>query len=533
MPIALELGNPGETIPVLLDNGRVATFICGNVVNTGYVQVHGGHVFGGASPSVQIEQKDIFKTKTKQSTAEPVQLVAVSLWSGEVPLSNFNDVLPWDIAPYNIRTYEVPWQSWIYDENLHACVATENGDGDYATEETCLSANGTSRLTPITPDIRYNEPPIDPYYQQAVNGDRVIPSNSRLGYFPGGIYSYVQDVFFSAGQNTWYHLKVNDSVLGLVTVTKKLSDSVNDAPGFFFVNQANGRALARKQEFLPFDVRSSDSQGFGIKNISSYPPEHYLYINKRGGGKYGVGDVFTRNFSTEIGVDDIRTIQILEYFDILDSSRGNAYYARTQITTQYLHHSGLKGLFLKLHDPDLPTIKVSEYEFPLRSDEQKVIRHVHLVNLGDRFYLIIKRGKLRNPDIPFEQREWAQIEITKIAIASEELNIEYKNTFFHPSLPGVEAIDINGLPLPEELGSIDGNLQAVADLDNPTSSISLNFAHTVETENPCIDDETYFIPIQGLGNRYNLLYQEVNYQASTKGSDIIVYKVPGYVFALD
>jgi hypothetical protein len=152
-PIPLKLGLPGETIPVLMPNGKIIQCRAGNVINSSQIQVHGEYVFCATSPRVQLTQRDEFRKRDRVQEGISCQLVGASIFMRSLQyresVTDGNGVLLREIPAYSLGEGEFvthlaedkPYFSWRYDLATHACQAISDGSGQYASFAECLDAN--------------------------------------------------------------------------------------------------------------------------------------------------------------------------------------------------------------------------------------------------------------------------------------------------------------------------------------------------------------------------------------------------------
>lgn len=135
---------------------------------------------------------------------------------------------------------------------------------------------------------------------------------------------------------------------------------------------------------------------------------------------------------------------------------------------------------VKFHDPDLPTILLEPYW-------AAEIDHIrgYFVYLRNKAYLISKIGKFRNPELDFNQRTWARIDVTEFDLTPEKATEENalteakvtQQSYYYPNLPNIPELQDN-----KNILALLTNYYVDEPLTNPCLATASTFNHQITLE---------------------------------------------------
>ena len=472
----------GDRVAVYFADGTSAEYTAQNDLTSTKVVVLGDRVFSeDVSQQINNRTSRLFKTLPEYETEEAgCQLVAASLWRAYLKIGKVNTTPPYDIAPHTNIAIDPVYLSWSYDAEDHSCFGVEDGSGQYETKEECLQSN----RRPF-PDRVFIPSVGQPAYVRASNN--ALVGYGKAGTEVGGEYAMKIKLVSSrdlAGTNLWYQAKYYDS--NNPNIRRTLSYSFTDGSIKQTVGDTESSFMGVGYDFdnnvIPTYTRVTPLTGYeGLADLASERPSFEKTYPDRDIGIPNERRMLVPRESVDDPPNPINRFSYqIEYL--------------RNIASKYTLDTQLESYFLKIHDPDLPTVKI--FTFPRR----RLIRP-YFSFFGTKAVLIVKIGKYRNPDVTFEQRRWYQIKVIILRITSTEVVIERESDYFN-------------------------NESVVSDRDIVFNNKTDYFVDR-ESGNPCVDDEDYDIKQFGFG------FTEVNYYRAQADNTIIVHKVPGVLYGGD
>ena len=491
MNLPLDYGNPGDRIPVLLDNGQIKILTAGNVVNSSEIQVHGDYVFSAGSPRTETIDRQIFKKRPREKEVTSCQLVAASIWRGIsefIPggtgsVSTIVSTHPLT-APYRLLvTDPIPGWRWVYippsstsggyslDSTKNICVMRppEPGQTYYDSAEECIVAN-QGILSPMHQKtissfgsgsnnigIDYNHSHgATETAQSLARGDRFRYSNSgNFVDYPASEFNNPNPPGGLLGFNRY----------GLANFG--LSIKAGFENDIWVISSQGAKTL--------FDG-SIKLNGSSLSGGILVEPGQYLVPLASGVNyelKANLGVVFgsiSNNFSLQTSYIFWRGVEAV-----------------------YPSTAAIDSVFLKVHDPDLPVIKVADLPFNTYNFDDMSFSF-----LGDKAYLFYRYGLAEQFDIPVNQRPFYGIKVFKFEITSDQI-VQTESDFLYPDTVVIDS----KVPFANRASSY---LQSIPNVDDS-----------------CLDIDTFRLMTSE--------FREVHYQNTNRG--LIEFKTPGQVFGQD
>lgn len=507
----------GDRVSVYFSGGGSGIFTAGNDLISKNVVVIGNMVMSDDFAARRLLQTELFSSANKTIEKSECQLVAASVWKAVASLETINKLPPYDVAPYTkSRVIRLPYESWTYDRRSHACYALANGGGEYQTMDECLDAN--RRPEPdymfyknidsisLNPRQLFGTKP----YVEAGNGDLVLqesPPNFDIrnlvdtGEPIKRVHLYLA---YSRGDRTLneaeaiYIGKFLDVQSG---EERELTLPVLDSKGARLkerVLRPTGSAeytdriapvgeveLVDAVEYLG-SINGISDRVPAIKKEDTFTVAELESISSIEVSPYTTEQMLTQDFLRELFGQPRDRWREVESIEPTNFSTPVLFYRN--VIPIYATHNFVYGLYVKIHDPDLPTKRVFTYT-------EKELVQPYFFFFGDKAIMIIKIGKQRQPGVTKSERDWYQVKVILFNVTNTELIVERETDFTHGDL----IISINKNPLIERTDSHLAN---------------------ADTENPCLDNEDFFIK-QVRGE-----FREIHLQKLDSG-DLIAHKVPG------
>ena len=455
----------GQRVTVYFDSGKSGKFVAQTDITSTLVAVMGDYAFSEDVANLNLSTTQrLFKSKTTPLDEESFcTLVAASFFRSRISLVNYGD--PYDISPFTTRVMLFPYTSWVYDEDNHLCQAVQDGSGQYDTEAECRQANNFDKRIQFGINNLSEKP-----YHIAPNGD--LAFRGVIGYEETGTFIQsisVRSAFELENTNLWYKAT--------------------------YTNKQDGSQLIQSQSFtdgsIKIKINNNETSFTGAGyNFSNSPRPEHLKETIAGFGE--IQDLPRPEFRATYDQLPNLDSNIWELQKEVNSFFWSIAYFRTKVATAHQLHQDITTFFIKIHDPDLPSLKV--YSYPTNQEIRP-----YFIFQGIKAYLILKIGKIRNPDVSYAERSWYQIIVMTFDVTQTEL-IKTSETTYNPG----DTVNLPDLIINPKL---------------------VNFVDE-EIGHPCLDIDDYYIRFQEIG------FREVNLQKAP-GAVIIEYKVPGRVVGID
>jgi hypothetical protein len=458
--LPLDYGNPGDRIPVLLDNGKIKILIAGNCINSAQIQVHGNYVFSASTPRVQTSDRDILKKQPQKSQkAIACQLVAASVWGGRINLNKVNTIPPHDIFPYITKIFQPAYQSWKYSSGL--CVAVVDGSGTYDTWQQCVAENQST-----SPSLPVGISPI-PYVTTASNGD-LVQSHDSIGNWSANTfrcnYGFGSSSYF-AGTDNWFYAKVKRIISATESNIEETTRSFFDGSVKVSIN---GNAPIPLTPALGFTLDPSTANTRYQRDTGTISWQQ------------AIDRVTYAFYATEPSLA-LGTNAILLEKRSNFSGGGGCY---CNVAPSFMNFSQLYGFFVKVHDPDLPTIKILEIPLSLTTIKP------YFIFLGTKAYFILKMGRVKNPQIIAKNRPWHTIKVIRLDVTPTALVKTSETDYQNPVIESDPEVAI--------------------------APSTHNFNEPPLTSDACLDAEDY-----RLGMEYHQFFGN-NLQVATTGASYLI-----------
>ncbi len=388
--IPLDYGNPGDRIPVLMDNGTIEVLIAGNVINSSEIQVHGEYVFSATSPRTETSDREIFQKKRRpKREIKSCQMVAASLWISDDLLE---DIPP----PYDRKIISPPFQSWYYIPSRGLCQATTNGSGVYDTYQECLANHSTA-----TPNftVATGIGSATPYVTEVGGELYEATSDAIYGGWEQNTFRVVYNVRALPGKgSTWYEANYvmpdGSSVIrtanifdGSIVAEDIVTGQTTSLPGL----SLQGSTWTGSTGTLSW----SSFLNTPLLNFRATPPDPPV------GGQL-TSLVKTSNDNNLTG--------------------GTSVYRNT--APAFLSYDRTRSFYVKVHDPDLPPLKILEIPF------YDAATRSYFIFLGTKAYFILKYGRVKTP----QPRPWVNIKVIRVGVESSELVKTSETDFTYPNI---------------------------------------------------------------------------------------------------
>ena len=476
------LAQKGDRVTVYFDNGTSNSFIAQNDLTANKVAVIGDRVFSeDVSRSQLVRTTELFKSKNIISPDSiGCQLIAVSIVGGSISLNDIEEGTLGQL-PSNARLVALTLQSgWNWYESSGYCRPTTDGSGEYDSLASCLANNQTSDYRYKISSSLLRTAAYHTYYYGSDNNivcDRLFEIQSNETVKVIDIISYAN---FESYEN--YEGSSNDYTYMAGRVSSRSSWQNFDLNDGSVKEVFNGEIKSlRLSEFtkykLTYSIRWKREKTLSFADAAAY--------------------MNNRRFSIEVDITKSSNYQgpYSSFFGNYASSYIEAY-RNARADYQYNNVSYIDSYFLKLHDPDLPPVKVFDCH-------RYIHQAIYVVVTDKNIYAIHKTDKLYQPDKPVHLRAWGRITVVELAPSSIVLT------------------EINRVHL---INGANNDRSILDRLRNHPLFYKFGYFEELEDQNNCLDSDFFHYS----DNKH--YYMEVSYQNK---NGILEYKIPGVVYGGD